>query len=904
MPELLLQTKLFRPALRSSLINRSALISRLNNGLYETPQGFVAGMTLISAPAGFGKTTLVTAWLAQLIATNSRYTADQIAWLSIDESDNDTVRFLTYLIAALQKIAPQIGETAIQLLQSPQAPSAEAILTILINEISRHDRPLILVLDDYHVITTMAVHKTVVFILKHLPPLLHLTLTTRSDPPLPLSRMRAHNQLTEIRADDLRFTFDETDQFFQEVMRLSLTPAETSALAQLTEGWIAGLQMAGIAMQSSRLRSGNDDLSLFIAAFTGSNRFIFDYLTDEVLERRPGGTKKFLLQTSILDRLCGPLCDAVTGQSDSQAVLKLLEQANLFLIPLDNTRNWYRYHHLFAEVLRRRLFQEQGENLPELHRRAQEWFARNGLISEAVSHAFAGGDFEQAANLIEGAAGDMLRKGSASLLIRWLNALPEETVRDRPRLCLARGWTLQMGPELNLNRAEEWAQLALQVATTRGMLTLDLTGEVAALQAMIAATHSDVMRSRELSRQALEELPAGSPWRGVMTFCLGTAHYLSGEMNAAFQVMGEAVRLGQADGSHFIQLAAAGFLGEILVFQGRLSQAVEMFQQVLAWTEHGIPQKGGVMAHGGLAHILYERNQLDAALVHIKLGVEQIDQVGGVWSAFLNLRVLARVQQTLGNWPEALDALEQAYRLGNNAQLDIIITQTAALRAYLQLVQGNLRAAESWAANCGLAWDDEQAGHPGWREPEYLTLARVLNTQGRPSEALSLLDRLRQSAQSEDLYGNVITILLARALIYQALCKRTDALECLEHALLLAEPEEFCRVFLDEGQPMAALLRQARPYTFFPNYVDKLLAAFSIPESTSVRAEFLPEPLSERELEVLHLIAEGAANKDIAEQLFIAVSTVKKHVGNILVKLDTPNRGQAVVRARELGLLP
>lgn len=396
MSDVLLQTKLFKPALRPSLITRNHLINRLNDGLGKGTQGFAARLTLVSAPAGFGKTTLVTAWLAQIAAHPSQFSGARVAWLSLDENDNDPIRFLTYLTAALQTAVPGLGEMAVPLLRSSQPPAAEAILTLLLNDIGRNDQPLILVLDDYHVIESAAVHQALTFLLDHQPPQLHLLITTRSDPALPLSRLRGRGQMVEIRGNDLRFTFDEVQLFFEQVKGLTLLNEETAALEQRTEGWIAGLQLAAVAMQSPLSMKERDDLPRFIAAFTGSNRFILDYLTDEVLEQRPKGTRDFLLQTSFLRRLCGPLCEAVTGQRESQALLERLEHANLFLTPLDEQRYWYRYHPLFAEVLQARLRQSGGDQLPELHRRAAVWHKSQDMIDEAIHYALAGADFEEA----------------------------------------------------------------------------------------------------------------------------------------------------------------------------------------------------------------------------------------------------------------------------------------------------------------------------------------------------------------------------------------------------------------------------------------------------------------------------------------------------------------------------
>jgi LuxR family maltose regulon positive regulatory protein len=589
----LLETKLYRPLPKSRIISRPRLEDRLDTGLGRSAGETAARLILVCAPAGFGKTTLISTWLAQAVGV-------QAAWLSLDEGDNDPIRFLTYLIASMQIPVPGAGEMARRLLQSHQPAAAEAVLTSLINDIRNNSQPFLLVLEDYHAINTHSVHHALSFLVDHLPPFMHLLLMTRSDPPLPLSRLRARSQLLEIRGDDLRFSSAEADAFFNEVMDLALTQQDLAALEEHTEGWIAGLQLAALSMQ------GRDDLHDFITDFTGSNRFILDYLTDEVLDKRPPGTREFLLQTSILDRLCGPLCDAVTGQSGGQDTLERLERANLFLVPLDQKRHWYRYHHLFAEVLRQRLQREQSSNLPVLHRRAREWFAQNGSPHEAISHALAGLDYDEAIRLIESRAEAMLHSGASASLVKWLDSLPQELVHTRARLALTRGWTYQWGSGLDLARAEEWAQAALHAARASGSLNPHIAGEVAALQAMIAATRGEMAHSRELSRQALENLPQDSPWRCAIVFSLATTRFDTGDMIAAADQFAEALRLSRRYGVHYIQLAAASFLADLQVAQGNLHQAQEMYEQVLDWTIPEFPQKGGIMARAGLANILCE----------------------------------------------------------------------------------------------------------------------------------------------------------------------------------------------------------------------------------------------------------------------------------------------------------
>jgi len=740
---------------------------------------------------------------------------------------------------------------------------------------------------------------------------MHLVIPTRADPRLPLARLRAHGHLIEIRANDLRFSHEETTLFLDQAMGLSLSNEEITVLGKRTEGWIAGLQIAGLSMQ------GHADIPEFIRAFSGSHRHILGYLADEVLNQRPKGTMNFLLQTSILDRLCGPLCDVVTGGSDGQAILENLAQANLFITPLDDEGMWYRYHHLFAEVLQARLEQTNRDLVSDLHHRAGDWYASQGMIDEAVRHSLAGGNFEGASRLIDSVAGILLRKGSGTSLSRWLDALPEQTVRTHPRLSLARGWTIFMGPGVNLEHAETWALLALRIARENKSIDSDLTGEVAALRSMIAITRGEVAKSRKFAQEALTDLAIDSPWRSAVTFSLATTNLEFGDISAAAQAFEEAIRLSQVEGDLFVQLACASFLADIYVFQGHLSRATEMYRQVLAWSDPGLPQKGTIMAYGGLAHILYERNRPDEAHEYIQSGLEQLDRVGGEYAAFVINRILARLHQTQGNWRHALEILDQAYQRGQNAQVSMVTRQASALRAGLQLARGDLEAALAWAENSGLRPNDAEVDHPGWREIEYLTLARVLAAQGRHEIALSLLERLMKSAQADGRDGSAIGILVLQALFDQAQGNGMQALEHLERALVLAEPEGYARVFVDEGEPMRLLLRECRATVKkqvgsdvdskshrLLTYIDKLLAAFSQPAPAEKPGQgVILEPLSERELEVLRLIASGCTNQEIAEKLVIAVSTVKSHINNLYGKLGTNRRTEAIAIARKSGLL-
>ncbi len=907
---LLLETKLFKSALRPTIIARQHLIDRLNDSVGKGTAGFAARLTLVSAPAGFGKTTLVSAWLAQVTQFNPQLSDEQLAWLSLDENDNDPSRFLTYLIAALQTAVSDLGEKAAALLQSAQPPAAETILTLLINDISQNNRPLILVLDDYHVITTPSIHQVLGFLLEHLPPQLHLLLTTRSDPPLALSRLRARGQVVEIRAHDLRFTVDEATQFFNQVMDLNISKEETEALDERIEGWIAGLQLAALTLKD------RVDRAELIAAFTGSHRFILDYLTDEVLDRRPKGTRKFLLQTAVLGRLCGPLCDAVTGQRGSQAILEQLEQANLFLVPLDGERHWYRYHHLFADVLRSRQQQASTsatdgvETAGELHRRASIWFEQEGLIDEALRHALSAPDIERAAALVEQNSQTALQRSEIFLVRTWLDLLPAALVQTRPRLILARGWVLVFtGHSQEANR---WL-LTPRIMTLLEApeLPADIGGEWALLRAAIARFHHDDADTLKFAQQALDFLP--EPQRGLRAgaiYLMGTAHFRQGDSATASQAFAQAAALGETAEASYMALMAAQDLASIQIRQGQLTQTRQTCQQAMRlaarWGGRTLPSAG--MAYIDFGGVLYEQNDLAGAAQALTYG---IDLLRGSTEQYLlaeGYTILARVYQARGDPERALAAIEQGEAWFNQVRVaDFGSGALLALgRARLWLRQGNLLAATRWGQQVQ-PWPEDT--HLGYLQTVTLIRLRLAQYQHQARsdylhDAAAMSKRLLAAAETKEWWGLVIELALLQAIVCQVRRDTTGMLINLEQALTLAEPEGYCRLFLDEGEPVSTLLRQARQQGLFPHTIDKLLAAFTAEILHQGRADVLPELLSERELEVLRLVATGAANQEIADQLFIAVSTVKKHIGNILVKLDAPNRVQAIVRGRALGLLP
>lgn len=888
---LLLATKLYLPPARQNIVPRPHLTGQINDSLARK-------MTLISAPAGSGKTTLLSEW----IPTSQRC----VTWLSLDKSDNDPARFWGYVIGALQLLQADLGDNALGLLQSPQPPSSELVLTTLLNELAVFPDGFVLVLDDYHVIENPAIHQSLEFMLAHLPPQMHLIMTTRVDPPLPLSRLRSRNQLTEIRVADLRFSPTEVEAFFDQVMGLRLSAADATALENRTEGWIAGLQLAALSMR------GRQDIGGFVEAFTGTHRYILDYLTDEVLEQQLPSTTTFLLQTSILDRLCGPLCDAVTGGSDGQATLEWLEQANLFIVSLDDKRRWYRYHHLFAEVMQARLRQSQPESRPDLHRRAREWLEQNGLTHEAVNHALAGRDFEQAARLIEQVHSVMWQNGEIKTLQAWLAALPLAVWRTHPRMWLVQAWAAMTVGEFstvdeNLREAE--ATLALLDEES----ARSLRPEVLAFRASYASLARDPA-AVDLAQQALQALPQDYWLRGMLVVFLGAAYYSTGNLKAAAEALaqGRSMLSTPAAQSHRIHLLPLD--GMVHHAQGKLRQAWSLVRQALDLVEPGgrpIPFVGTLFTYMCASQVLYDLNELDQVERYLTRCVDQAVKLGSAESQVFALSGLAHLYLARDdlvaaeNYTSQVEALLRAHTFNIN-----IMAYVEYHHFQLLLKQGNLTAAAAWA--------ELHAGPPGPLIPyfHHLALPQVLMAQGNFDAALGNLTTLIQEAEATG-YGNLlIKALVLQALAFQAESHKSQALTALERALTLAEPEGYIRPFVDEGEPMTELLRQAHSRGIAPGYVTKLLAAFSQKEQrpfaasaqpasqpSALNVQLLIEPLSPRELEVLRLVAAGQTNREIGEALFVATGTIKKHLNNIFGKLAVSNRTQAIARARELGLL-
>ena len=901
----ILATKLSVPPSRPNAVLRSRLSERLDEGL----QG---RLILVSAPAGFGKTTIVSEW-----AAGCRRLEPEVrpAWLSLDEGDSDPARFMTYLVAALQTVAADVGAGALGMLQSPQPPPTEAVLTALLNEITTLPHGVVLVLDDYHVVDSEPVDHALAFLLEHLPPQMHLVIATREDPHLPLARWRARGQLTELRAADLRFTPSEAAEFLNRVMSLDLSAEDITALETRTEGWIAGLQLAALSIQ------GRSDAAGFIRTFAGSHRFVLDYLVEEVLQRQPERARSFLLQTAILDTLCGALCDAVTGQKHGKGTLERLERDNLFVVPLDEERRWYRYHHLFADVLQAYLLEEQPDHLPALHRRASEWYEENGSRSDAIRHALCAKDFGWAADLIELAAPMTEDTSQAATWLKWASALPDELIRSRPVLGVWFAWALMGSGELEtaeawLREAERW--LKPGTSEPNGVVDEDqlrsLLATIEVARAYNAHSVGDVPGTVKHAQRVLELLPEGDHVRRQQaTALIGLTYWASGDLEAADRVFVDYSERLLAAGNIPDAISAMTVLPEIRPALGRLREASDALVRLLrVVVDQGEPPPPDTAdLYRGLGELDLERGDLAAAAEHL-LRSKELGEQGElpVWR-WRWCVAQARLHQTEGDLEGALRLLDEAQRLFIRTPLPDA-RPISALKARIWAAQGRVTEALEWVRERGLSAVDDLAY---LHEFEHITLARVLivrhegeRVAGAVDDAVRLLERLLHAAEEGGRIGSVIEILALQACALQAQGEASSALAALERALCLAEPEGYVGVFVDEGPPMARLLREAASRAMAPDSARRMLAAFppAKPHSTgpSRASSDRVELLSEREREVLQHIAAGLTNREIAARLYLSVYTVKAHARSIYDKLDAHSRTQAVARARELGVLP
>lgn len=847
--------------------------------------------------------------------------------MSLDSGDNDPVRFWRYVAAALEQVRPGIHRQVTAMLQGPQQVPLEPVLTVIVNELAAQPEQMGLVLDDYHLIEASTVQHSVAYLLERLPATLQLGVSTRSDPPLPLARLRAGGQLVELREADLRFTLEETANLLREATGLDLPAEVVAALAARTEGWVAGLQLAAISL------SGHADPAGFVETFTGSHRFVLDYLTEEVLARQPEDVVQFLLETSVLDRLSGSLCDAVCGRTDSQQMLERIERANLFLVPLDNVRRWWRYHHLFAELLQVRLRQGSPDRVIELHRAAAAWCELHDLGDDAIRHALAAGDPEWAAQLIERHLEEqILRRSEGVTMARWLSAVPQDVIRTRPRLCLG-----QAIAALLHGRPDQAEPLisAAEHATSmidpgpyhpsvgrRASILANLPAVFAVGRADLARLRGDYEAEARFGEDALarttEEDP---PLRSFARYHLAMADWLGGRLAGAENTLRSVVDDRLAFGERYLVVRACYDLGQVQLAQGRLAAAQHTYQRAVELTtEPGqlvLPAAG--MGHVGLAEVLYQRDELDAAHDHAAEGVARCRQLAYTPVLATGLAILARIRYAQGDPTEAMQAIEQAEAVMPGPEVPDLLNPVPSERARLMLAGSDLASASDWIRRRGLEPSD-QPDYP--YERAYLILARLLLAEQTIDPALDLLTRLAHLARAQNRLGSLVELTALRSLGLAAAGEPADALAALAGAVRLAAPAGYLRIFLNEGAPMAMLLGRlattraaAAPVTATPGsraHLDRLLQAFdrhglaALPRTRAGGAVVagLPSPLTARELEVLQLLAAGQPNHVIADQLVITLDTVKRHVSHVLDKLGAANRTQAVARGRELGLLP
>jgi LuxR family maltose regulon positive regulatory protein len=878
----ILSTKMYIPRPRPDLVSRLHLIERLNTGQARK-------LTLLSAPPGFGKTTLLSEWIPQ--------NQNCVTWVSLDAGDNEPTLFWTYIISAVQMLDAHLGERALSILRSSQSISLESVITTLINEIAAFSDRFALVLDDYHVITSEAIHNTIAFLIHHQPLQMHLIISTRTDPPLPLAQLRARGELTELRAGDLRFNSDETTLFLNQIAGLDLTAQDVAALESRTEGWIAGLQLAALSMQ------GHVDHTGFIYAFTGSHRFVLDYLSDQVLQQQPEALRFFLLKTSILDRLCGDLCEAVTGHPDSQTILESLDQHNLFLAQLDDDRHWYRYHHLFADVLQHRLKEEGDVDLLELHRRASKWHEHAGLLVQAVNHGLAAQEFERAAHLIERSIDTIWQRGGITTLTGWMEAIPDTIRRARPALCLEYARLLAEASQ-NVAAQTLLREVEFELETNvppNEQIAASLRGKVAAIGAHLAALRNDFVQAIQLSQRAQELIsPEDSHWLGFVALNLAGNYRFTSQWKEASQKYLDAAAICQDAGNRIDALTALSLRGEVLEAQGQLREAAQQFEQVLqlaqAWDIPYLSANGYALT--GLGRIWCEWNDLDAAASYAHAGLEKGNRADFVDVMLRGYLALVRITKSRGDLDGALSLLEDIKPVVQRIGVLEVNDWVNAFRARVWLDKGDTEPAFHWAA--GYRGGDLDAIYPSIP----IVLAHVQLYQGRPDEALRLLDHALQATEQVGRMGNAIQILVVRALAHRARGDPDQALADLERALALAEPEGYLRVFMDEGQPIVRLLARAAMRNPGSRYIHRLLEEMGDSDTVeTIATSQLIEPLTTRELQVLQLIADGATNQEIANELVVATNTVKKHISNIYRKLGVSNRVQAVAQARQLGLL-
>lgn len=915
MNSILLSTKFNIPVPSAQLVERAHLLSLMDAGLRQD-----CLLTLVSAPAGYGKTTLVSEWIEHVknmrpgedVRFSERGYPKRFAWLTLDQSDNDLGVFIAYFIAALQQIDPEVGEGITETLRTPKAPDPKTLATWLINDLTKLPDRFVLVLDDFHLISAQSIHDFLSFLIDHQPAQICILIATRADPPFPLARMRARGQLTELRQDELRFSLPEVESFLRNAVGINLTAEQCAAFEERTEGWVAGLQLAALSMRNI------EDVPTFISAFSGGNIHIADFLIDEVLNQQPDPIKKFLLQTAVLERLSAPLCEAVSGYSKAQETLGQLVDENMFLIPLDQQGEWYRYHSLFADMLRKRLYQSYGDLVDELHLRASQWYGDSEMLAPAVEHALAGKGYQQAAEIIVRLGEDLMKRGEVNTLLRWLEALPKDFRLTHPILIVYYGLVLMF-----CGKPPQAAKAELMGLVNSAKLE-DSRGEVETFQGLMSLMQGNAVEAIQQSERALQYLaPEKTFFRCLAADSLGMAYTLQSDTAAASQAFQEVVHLSEQSGNIMMALGALSNLAGLLVLQGKLNAAANAYQRVIKiGTERlGMRSQLTGKAYLGLGLLAREWDDLESALRYYEDAAEMFESSIeiGLPVVFLSMAMVKLNQRDEEACQAYIDLAHQYSMASTSTSLDDKLTEEMQVRFWI--AQGKLNQAEDWLRSKGyfeptfvaaLNQDDGRVVSQVLAlQNTYLNLSRLNLAKNQPERSLEILEPLFEIFNKRGYVRRCIEVLALKALALRKQENIRTALLTLDQALSLAKPEGFRRTFLDEGEPMARLLYLAAAEGMHVTYIGGLLAAFaqqggeiSNQEQAKGLDENLIEPLSQRELEVLNLLAEGLSNQEIGLKLHISLSTVKGHTTQIYGKLNVNNRTQAVARARLLGVLP
>ncbi len=890
----ILATKLFIPRAREDVVQRPRLTERLERGL-------AGKLTLISAPPGFGKTTVVVEWRQSTAGEQT-----PLAWLSLDELDNDSTRFLTYVVHALKTVSPEFGDGVLAVLQSDQNLPVEVPLTILVNELEQLEQRTVLALDDYHLITNQQIHQALGFLIDHMPTTLRLIVTARTDPPLMLSRLRGRRDLTEFRSEDLRFTPEETAYFLNDVMGLELEPDRIAALEERTEGWIAGLLLAALSTEQDL------DGPASIEAFSGDHRYIFDYLAEEVLQRQDPAISRFLLSTSVLTQMTGRLCDAVTGHTNGHEMLEHLTHANLFVVPLDDTRGWYRYHHLFGEFLQARFRQEDPEGWRNALITASEWNSSYGDMGQAVGYALAAEEWDLVAGYLEQMGQTLVVNGRSQTLESWLAALPEAIITSRPELAILQAWALLL--HRKLDEAETWLNGLPEDSPA------DIKAQELAVRGSVSWLRGDPEQTVRYSQQALELIdPLDTFLRGMVLVHYGSAQRMNERLSEAVKLLERGVALCKESENNVGWILATGQLAVARMTIGDLQAAHDGYQQAIAFERDlGLEKLGiAIAAHLGDAEVLREWNRLEEASDEVERSIATLRAINNpreIGTLLFGLFVQARIRFAEGDIGLAGAIADAAVIEANERQAsDWEIKRIEALQARCRIAEDKIEAAAAWAERCQLQADDEIRFHD---EVAYLTLARLYLEQDNLGDALLVLENMRRLAASDNRRRRLIEVDILEAMTLDRQGVTDGALDRLAHALVFAESEGFIRIFADEGDRVGRLLLGLRARhlhggewdaPFSQEYLDQLLEVIGTPveaeEPIVIEVPELVEQLSARELEVLRLLAIGRTNREIADQLDISIGTIKRHNHNIYGKLGVSSRTQALVRAGELGLV-